>query len=282
MSAISAANTSATSAIAQLLSNAASAATDGTSAASATAVGSSASSNPADTVDLSPHAKALLLQAQENQVAAKDLQAFLQSARSPNGSGAAAAAPAATTSSQSSAASVTQAFDQLTGKTPSQQPGGAAPGSLASFELAGGGASAGFSDYAQALGKASPQGFSQTLSNVVAVPSSPQEIAAWYQNDGKSTLLGAQAWPEDYPPGLAKAVTSQSLSFLSANDIPGLNFQNTITIQSAGAGVGGSDVYTYNHNAAIFSDPATSYLVQGDGTVLSWKTPPTTGTTASN
>jgi hypothetical protein len=230
----------------------------------------SVSGNPTDILDLSDNAKATLARAKVDQVAADKLTAQVDAA-TPGGK-----APKA------NASGGTSLFDKLSGRA--QQAGNSppVPGSLASFELAGGGASAGFSDYAQALGKASPQGFSQTLSNVVAVPSSPQEIAAWYQNDGKSTLLGAQAWPEDYPPGLAKAVTSQSLSFLSANDIPGLNFQNTITIQSAGAGVGGSDVYTYNHNAAIFSDPATSYLVQGDGTVLSWKTPPTTGTTASN
>jgi hypothetical protein len=78
----------------------------------------------------------------------------LAAVRSPNGSGAAAALPAATSSSRSSAASVTQAFAQLTGQTQSQQQGGAAPASLADLQLAGVGALAGLGDYMDAVANA--------------------------------------------------------------------------------------------------------------------------------
>jgi hypothetical protein len=66
-----------------------------------------------------------------------------------------------------------------------------------------------------------------------------------------------------------------------AYELPGIPKFHDITIQGGETGGGGGEVYTYNHNAAIFSDPATSYQVSGDGTVLSWKTPPATGTTPS-
>jgi hypothetical protein len=273
------ANSSAYSAVALLLSNdASSATTQVLNSTTSGAAASSASSAPVDSVNLSDYAKATLARAQTDQVAADTLQAFLQSARNSNGSG--------TTSPQPTANDVTQRFDQLTGQTQSQQ-GGTAPSSLADFQLAGGGANAGLANYSVALANANRkpdgtvQSYSQNFSDVVAVPSTQQEIAAWYQNDGKAVLGAAQYNPADYPPGLAEAITSHSVSFLNANDIPDLNFHNTITIQGGETGGSGGEVYTYDHNAAIFSDPATSYQVLADGTVLSWKTPPATATTAS-
>jgi hypothetical protein len=71
MSAIAAANSSATNAIAPFLSNAATA--NATAATNATPSGSSASGNPADILDLSDSAKATLARAKADQVAAAGL-----------------------------------------------------------------------------------------------------------------------------------------------------------------------------------------------------------------
>jgi hypothetical protein len=84
MSVITAANSSATSAVVSLLSNAASSATTdaGAPAAKATTtdpVASSAGRDPVDTVDLSDRAKATLVRARTEQVAADKLAALVQS-----------------------------------------------------------------------------------------------------------------------------------------------------------------------------------------------------------
>jgi hypothetical protein len=90
MSAIAAANSSATNAVASLLSNGASSATTDadTTAAKATTsdpAASSASRAPVDTVDLSDRAKATLARARTEQVAADKLAALVQSVRDPQG-----------------------------------------------------------------------------------------------------------------------------------------------------------------------------------------------------
>jgi hypothetical protein len=278
MSAISATGSSASySAIAQLLaddlSNTATAGA-GPQIGQASSAGSSASTSraPTDSVDLSDHAKAVLAQAQRDQVAASELQALVQSNRNSGGA---------------AASGITQTFNQLTGQAQSQQ------GTSANLSLAQLAQSDGLLDgeaaYIQELNAAhrQPDGtytsWSQTLHDVfVTAPSTPQEVASWYQStEGQQTLSAAQAWPQD-DPGLAEALASHSVTFLNASDIPDLNLHNTISIQGGEGGSGGSAPYTYNHDAAIFSDPATSYKVLGDGIVLAWKTPPAAQTLAPN
>jgi CMP-N-acetylneuraminic acid synthetase len=241
---------------------------------------SASSSNPADSVDLSDHAKALLAQAQKDQVLASDLQTLLQSARNSKGA-------SDTSASSQAAADGTQVFDQLTGKARSQQQANPASQSLAAFQQADG-ALVGLGDYAKSLAAASEQpdgtysNYSQNLQDVVAAaPSTPQQVTNWYQTDGKILASQAQAWPEN-DPGLGEALASHSVTFLNAGDVPDLNFHNTISIQGGENGGSAGEVYTYNHNAAVFSDPTTSYKVLSDGIVLAWKTPPSSGATASS
>jgi hypothetical protein len=271
MSAIAtAANSSAYTAVALLLSNAASSATTGASAATTTsgAVASSAS-NPADSLTLSDQAKATLARAQTDQFVADKLQAFLQSARNSNGSG--------TTAPQPTANDVTQQFDQLTGQTQSQS-------ANTTFITLNDFLNADVHSLVDANKgtDGTVGGYSQTLQDVtVTAPSNPQQVAAWYQTTDAQALAGAaQYWPNN-DPGLAEALASHAVTFLNASDIPNLNFHNTISIQGGEGGASVGDTYTYNHDAAIFSDPTTSYKVLYDGTVISWKTPPASTTTAS-
>jgi hypothetical protein len=288
MSAIAATGSSPNySAVAQLLANSVSSTTDipqtgpsGVSGSSATATNGSS-----DSLTLSDHAKSVLARAEADQVAANELQTFLQSARNPNGTG---TAPASKPASDD----VTQNFDQLTGQTQSQQASqqGTPSGipSLADFQQADGGWGAGLADYLETLTQANQQpdgtlkNYSQTLNDVIAVPSTPQDIAAWYQSDGK-LLTGQAEAGQGNDPGLVEAIANHAITFLNANDIPDLNFHNTIVLQgNENGGSSANQTWTYNQNASIFSDPSTSYKVLGDGAVIAWKTPPATGTTASN
>ena len=125
MSVIAAAGSSASySAIAQLLadsvSNVATGAARQIGQAGNLASSDSTSSSPTDSVDLSDRAKATLAQAQKNQVAADQLQAFVQSHRNSGGTGK-NSSPGQSTQSQSTpgqgAGDVMQEFDQLTGQT---------------------------------------------------------------------------------------------------------------------------------------------------------------------
>jgi hypothetical protein len=282
MSAISATGSSASySAITQLLADDLSnAATAGAAPqiGQASSPGSSASTSkaPTDSVDLSDHAKAVLAQAQKDQVAANQLQALVQSNRNSGGAG------------KNSVGGITQNFDQLTGQTQSQQ-GNSAGFSLAALVQAKGGLSEGLYAYQKAVDSAHLQSdgtyasWSQTLHDTFfTAPTTPQEVASWYQSDeGQETLSAAQAWPQN-DPGLAAALASHSVTFLNASDFPDLNLHNTTTIQDGEGGGSSNTVYTYNHSAAIFSDPTTSYKVLGDGIVLAWKTPTTTATATSS
>ena len=79
---------------------------------------SSTSSGPTDTVDLSDHAKAVLAQAQKDQVLAGQLQELVQSNKNPDGSGKNSISGQSTQSPSTPgqvADNVMQAFDQLTG-----------------------------------------------------------------------------------------------------------------------------------------------------------------------
>jgi len=125
MSAIAATGSiSSYSAVAQLLTEGLSnpAATNGTPEIGLTAASAANTSpdNPTDTVDLSDHAKAVLAQAQKDQVLSNELQALVQSNRTSRGtdknsiSGQSAGSPS--TSGQV-ADNVMQEFDRLTGQT---------------------------------------------------------------------------------------------------------------------------------------------------------------------
>jgi hypothetical protein len=121
MSAITATGSaSSNSAIAQLLADGLSNARATTGLPQTAQTGSSSTSgtssgNPTDTIDLSDYAKAVLAQAQQNQVLADQLQEQVQSNKNPNGSG-------NTSASSQASDNVTQSFDQLTGQTPSHIP----------------------------------------------------------------------------------------------------------------------------------------------------------------
>jgi len=271
------------SAVAQLLANSVSSPAAGIpqiGQGSSSATSAAAASSPSDSLNLSDHAKAVLAQAQRDQIAANQLQAFLQSARNPNGSN--------NNSAQGSAPDDgTKIYDELTGQAQSQQ-GTSANRSLAQLEQADG-LLDGEAAYTQELNAANRQSdgtiasWSETLHDVfVTAPSTPQEVASWYQSDeGQEVASAATAFPDDNP-GLSEALASHSVTFLNASDIPDLNLHNTTFLQGGGGGSGGSAPYTYNRNAGIFSDPTTSYKVLGDGIVLAWKASASTQTSASN
>lgn len=260
------------SAVAQLLANSVSAGLPQSNQPSAP--GTSSPTASSDSLTLSDHAKAVLAQAKADKVAADALQAFLQSARNPNGSNSKSA-------QESSPDDGTKIFDELTGHSQSQQ-GSSTETSLADLQKTEG-SLGGLTAYTKAVSDASEQpdgtykNYSQTLNNVIVVPSTPQDIAAWYQTDGKAIQMAAQAWPDDNP-GLAEAIANHAVTFLNANDIPGLNFHNSIVIQGGEDGGSGNESGSYNQQAPIFTDPTTSYKVLADGTVLSWKTPAADGT----
>jgi hypothetical protein len=253
------------SAVAQLLANSVSSATadipqNGQSGAS----GSSATptSGPSDSLNLSDHAKAVLARAQTDQIAAGELQTFLQSVRNPNGTG---TAPASKPTSDG----VTQIFDQLTGHTqaPNQ--------SLDDFFTA--------QFTALEANARQPDGtignYSETFNDISFAPTTPEAINNWYQNDGQAAVQGAPQIAQQAPDSpqainaasLAQAVENHAVTFLNAFDIPGLDFHNSLTIQGGEDGGGSSWSVTYNHDAAIFNDPTTSYAIGGNGTVISWK-----------
>jgi hypothetical protein len=286
MSAIAATGSSSSyGAVAQLLADSLPSANAGSSKAAASSASSSsaAGKSASDSLNLSDHAKAVLARAKSDQVAADQLQAFLQSVRNPNGTGHNSA------TGQTSDDAGTQIFDRLKGQTQSQQ-GNAKNLSLADLQRAQGGLP-GLGTYAKALSDASlqPDGtyknYSQTLHDVIVVPSTPQDIATWYQTDGKSELSIAQALaqisPDDHP-GLAEALANHAVTFLNAQDIPDLNFHNTISIEGGEHGGSAGEDATFNQKAAIFSNPTTSYKVLASGTVIAWKTPPGTAAATSN
>jgi hypothetical protein len=282
MSAIAATGSpSSYSAVARLLADSLPSATAGLpqTGPSGTSGSSAAGKSAPDSLNLSDHAKSVLARAKSDQVAADQLQAFLQSAKNPNGTG---KTPA---SSQASGDAGAQILARLKGQTQSQQ-GDSKTLSLADLQRAEGSLS-GLGAYEKALSDASLQpdgtsrGYSQTLHDVIVVPSTPQDIATWYQTDGKSLLSAAQAWPDE-DPGLAEALASHAVTFLNAKDIPDLNFHNTIVIQGGEGGGSANELGTFNQKAAAILSTTTTYKVLASGTVLAWKTPPSTSPAPSN
>jgi hypothetical protein len=284
MSAITASATSSgLSAIAQLLANSAHTATAATSQTSQS--GSSApvtaSRNP-DSLDLSDHAKATLAQAQQQQIAADNLQAFLQSARNPNGA-------AKSSSPSQTSDDVTKLFDQLTGQA--QAPAQAQQSYYAPNQSLDDFFTAQFTALkAKALQTDGTIGnYSETFNDISFAPTTLEAINNWYQNDGQAAVQGAPQIAQQAPgspqainaASLAQAVENHTVTFLNAFDISGLDFHNSLTIQGGEDGGGNSWSATYNHDAAIFKDPTTSYAIGGDGTVISWKNTEPNGAASS-
>jgi hypothetical protein len=265
MSAIAAANSSATNAVASLLSNGASSATTDadTTAAKATTsdpAASSASRDPVDTINLSDRAKATLARAKTEQVAADKLAAQVAAAKNPSGKDKA---------TKSTSDDGSQLFDRLSGRAQLQKTAQSSDDRNDRNAI---------SNYLQSLIEAhkSPDGsansFTQTVTDFITVPTTPQQIDEWYKLDGQSIIYGAQQFPEEAATGIGEAVRNRSITILNAKDIPGLNFSNTVTFQ-AGVGASANGHASYNKDAAIFKDPTTSYRVNSNGTVIAWKTP---------
>jgi hypothetical protein len=263
MSAIAATGSSSSySAVAQLLANSLSSAASGipqigqSSTSGSSATSTSASS---DNLNLSDHAKAVLARAKTDKVAANELQAFLQSAKNPSGTGNASA-------SKPTSDDGTQLFDQLTGRTQSQPSGDttASPADPVSANLNA-------LVKAHTLPDGSVTNFSVNVSNVLNPVSTPQDIADWYNTNATSLINDAQSSPSESTISLAQAVQNHQVTFQSAADIPGLNFHNTYTYQGGEDGASANETFTYNQSAAIFQDPTTNYLVWSNGTVISWK-----------
>jgi hypothetical protein len=279
------------SAVAQLLANSVSTAAASTPQAgpSSSKTPAAASSNLSDSLDLSDHAKATLARAQQDQIAADKLQAFLQSARDSKGAGNSSSPSRGSNQSSNQAPNnVTKAFDQLTGQAPAQGQQGSvlAPGqSLDDFLTAQ------FS--ALEANAKLPDGtignYSETFNDISFAPTTPEAINNWYQNEGQAEIQGAPQIEQQAPgspqainaASLAQAVENHAVTFLNAFDIPGLNFHNSLTIDGGEHGGQNNWSVTYNHDAAIFKDPTTSYGIGGNGTVIAWKNPAPSGAASS-
>ena len=196
------------------------------------------SPSPTDSVDLSDHAKAVLAQAQQDQVLASKLQALVQSNKNPVGS----------QSQSGSTWNPSSYIDNSGNYLQAQQ-----------------------SAHTQADG--SIESWSTSASNVFNVPSTPEDVDQWYQTQGQQMLQIAQAFPSSFP-GMAEAIQNHTLTFTDARSIPGLNFQNSYTAEGGESGAGGSAGASFNSSLPMFQDPNVHYQVMNDGTVLSWTASP--------
>jgi hypothetical protein len=222
---------------------------------------------PVDSVNLSDYAKATLARAQTDQVAADKLAAQVQAAKDPTGKN---------TTPKTNSNNGQSLFDQLTGRNQSQQPS-STPASAIDFVEA----TAAALTAAATRPDGSVGNYSKQVNDVFTPISTPQQIDNWYKTTGQLLVDSAQFFPDDYKTSLAQAVQTRQVTFQSAADIPGLDLHNTYTFQGGEGGGGNSAAYTYNRNAAIFSDPTTNYMVGGDGTVISWKKTPASTTATS-
>jgi hypothetical protein len=261
MSAITTASSSTTSAVASLLSNAASfATTDVGTPAKATATdpaASSASRDPVDAVDLSDRAKATLARAKSEQAAADKLATLVQTLKG-HGSD--------ETKSGAHEASPQDIFQKLSGSVATTK------------DLEG------YLDSLTAANKNSDgtyNSFTTTVDDVFTGPSSPQQIDDWYKNEAQVVTEGAKVFTNEDYQVYAQAVLNHTVTVQSAKDIPDLNFHNTWILQGGEGGRSINGTSSYNHDASIFKDPTTNYIVSGDGTVISWPKPSATGTTTS-
>jgi hypothetical protein len=218
--------------------------------------GQPSAGSTADSLDLSDHAKAILVRAKTDQVAADKLTAFLQSAKeSVTGK------PAAPASKDG-----TQIFDSLTGRNRSSSAGGE-PSSAGEFEDAV--LDRLIESHRNADGTVSD--YSAVARDVFTPATSAEQVSDWYKTNGQAWIDSAQARPTEWGTSLAAAVQAHEVTFHSAADFADLNFHNTYTFEG-GEGGGSANVnFTYNQNACIFNDPNNNYMVSSDGTVVSWK-----------
>jgi hypothetical protein len=214
-------------AVAQLLADSLSnsAAKTGTAQIGQTAgsVASTSSGNPTDTIDLSDRAKAVLAQAQKNQVLANELQAFVQSNRGSGGAGKNSISGQSTRSLSTPgdvAGNVMQAFDQLTGQTTAASVGQAGDNQASSAD------GWGSSIFPDAFVPTRHMSTNVTLGGfTVSVQSDPSRLHSEVQVSGNGVSTWMQHfWPSDgasggsgSPPGISVSIGSNPNN--SAEDI---------------------------------------------------------------
>lgn len=254
MSTVAAAPSSASDALVSLLRSNVPTSPDAPSTGTAARSAASGSA-PATMVELSDQAKALLARNKIDQVVAQRLQALIQTLK---GKGGDTIKPGANTGQD--------VFERLT-----------AGNTTATFDQ--------LDDYLKSLFAANKNAdgtyssFSKTLHDVITAPSTPAEIENWYKTQGQSYIEGAQQLQDKNYLAFAEAIQNRAVTIQSASEIPDLNFHNSWILQGGEGGGSINGTSSYNHNAAIFKDPATNYIVDGNGTVISWKKPPQTTAT---
>jgi hypothetical protein len=208
-----------------------------------------------DSLDLSDHAKATLVRAVVEQVAADKLTAFLQSAKE------------SVTGKQAPASKDgTQIFDSLAGHDPAKSREGS-PASAGEFEDAV--LDRLIESHRNADGTV--RNFSAVAHDVFTPATSAEQVADWYKTNGQAWIDSAQARPTEWGTSLANAIQAHEVTFHSAADFADLNFHNSYTFAGGEVGSSANVNFTYNQNASIFSDPNNNYMLSSDGTVVSWK-----------
>ena len=205
---------------------------------------SSTSSGPTDTVDLSDHAKAVLAQAQKDQVLAGQLQELVQSNKNPDGSGKNSISGQSTQSPSTpgqAADNVMQAFDQLTGQTTAASTGQTGDNQASSADGWG-------SIFPDAFVPTKSMSTSLTLGGfTVSVQSDPSRLYSEVAVSGNGVSTWSKHfWPSDMasggsgsPPGISVSIGSNPNN--SAEDLVTIT-QNeaTATSESASSSTKGS------------------------------------------
>jgi hypothetical protein len=217
----------------------------------ASSVANTSSDNPTDTVDLSDHAKAVLAQAQKDQVLAGELQTFVQSNRSSGGT---TKNFVQSTQSPSTPGQVTdnvmQAFDQLTGQTTAAS----TPEQTGSSNSNGSGSSI----FPDAFVPTKSMSTNVTLGGfTVSVQSDPSRLYSEVDVSGNGVSTWSKHfWPSDsasggsaFPPGISVSIGSNPNNL--AEDIV------TIT-QNEAAAAGASASSSTNGSAAVAAVSARS------------------------
>jgi hypothetical protein len=198
----------------------------------------SPSSGPSDSVDLSDHAKAVLAQAQKDQVLANELQAFVQSNRSSSGTGKNSISGQSTQSPSTPgqvADNVMQAFHQLTGQTTAVSTGQTGDNQPSSAD------GWGSSIFPDVFVPTKSMSTSVTLDGfTVSVQSDPSRLYSEVAVSGNGvSTFSKHFWPSDMasggsasPPGISVSIGSNPNN--SAEDIVTIT-QNQATATSASA-----------------------------------------------
>jgi hypothetical protein len=198
----------------------------------------SPSSGPSDSVDLSDHAKAVLAQAQKDQVLANELQAFVQSNRSSGGTGKNSISGQSTQSPSTPgqvADNVMQAFHQLTGQTTAVSTGQTGDNQPSSAD------GWGSSIFPDVFVPTKSMSTSVTLDGfTVSVQSDPSRLYSEVAVSGNGvSTFSKHFWPSDMasggsasPPGISVSIGSNPNN--SAEDIVTIT-QNQATATSASA-----------------------------------------------